>query len=102
MRCSNSLKWLAAFAALAVGTADLAAQSSATLMGRITDETGAAVSGAQIVITNQVTGAQNGGLSQADGRYSVAGLRAGGGRPSSRPGGGAGRSNTHLYRRSGA
>ena len=78
MRCSNSLKWLAAFAALAVGTADLAAQSSATLMGRITDETGAAVSGAQIVITNQVTGTQNGGLSQADGRYSVAGLRAGG------------------------
>lgn len=78
MRFSNSLKWLAAFAALAVGTADLAAQSSATLMGRITDETGAAVSGAQIVITNQVTGAQNGGLSQADGRYSVAGLRAGG------------------------
>ena len=78
MRCSNSLKWFAALAALATGTADLAAQSSGTLMGRITDESGVAVSGAQVVITNQVTGAQNGGLSQSDGRYNVAGLRAGG------------------------
>ncbi|MEO2166892.1 MAG: carboxypeptidase-like regulatory domain-containing protein, partial [bacterium] len=78
MRCSNSLKWFAALAALAIGTADLAAQSSGTLMGRITDESGVAVSGAQVVITNQVTGAQNGALSQSDGRYNVAGLRAGG------------------------
>ena len=46
MRFSNSLKGLAAIAVLAVGTADLAAQSNATLMGRITDATGAAVSGA--------------------------------------------------------
>ena len=77
MRFSNSLKWLAAIAVLAVGTADLAAQSNATLMGRITDATGAAVSGAQVVITNQVTGSQHGGLSQADGRYTVSRLRAG-------------------------
>lgn len=51
MRFSNSLKWPAAIAVLAVGTADLAAQSNATLMGRITDATGAAVSGAQVSVT---------------------------------------------------
>mgnify|MGYP001118408254 CR=1 FL=1 len=58
MRFSNSLKWFAALAALAIGTADLAAQSSGTLMGRITGESGVAVSGAQVVITNQVTGSK--------------------------------------------
>jgi iron complex outermembrane receptor protein len=57
---------------------NLAAQSTATLSGRVTDESGAAVSGAQIVVTNQNSGTQNGALSQGDGRYSVIGLRAGG------------------------
>jgi len=77
MRFGNRFKWLAIVAAMTVGTADLAAQSNATLTGRITDESGAALSGAQVVITNQTTGNQTGGLSQADGRYSVGSLRAG-------------------------
>jgi iron complex outermembrane recepter protein len=78
MRFSNRLTWLAFALAMAVGTADIAAQSTATLMGRVTDESGAALSGAQVVITNQATGLQTGGLTQADGRYAVPGIRAGG------------------------
>lgn len=77
MRLSNGVRWLAVAAALAV-TGDLAAQSTATLTGRVVDENGAALSGVQVVVTNQNSGSQNGGLSQSDGRYLVVGLRAGG------------------------
>ncbi len=78
MRFGNGFAWLAIAVAMAVGTADVAAQSTATITGRITDDSGAPVSGAQIVITNQVTGVQTGGLSGTDGRYAVTGLRPGG------------------------
>ncbi len=77
MRLSNGVRWLAVAAALAV-TGDLAAQSTATLNGRVLDENGAALSGVQVVVTNQNSGSQNGALSQPDGRYAVMGLRAGG------------------------
>ena len=77
MRLSNSVRWLAVAAALAV-TGDVAAQSTATLAGRVMDESGAALSGVQVVVTNQNSGSQNGALSQSDGRFLVVGLRAGG------------------------
>lgn len=77
MRFRNGVRFLIVAATLVLA-GNLAAQSTATLTGRVTDESGAAVSGAQIVVTNQNSGTQNGGLSQGDGRYSVAGLRAGG------------------------
>jgi hypothetical protein len=77
MRLSNGVRWLALAAAI-FASGQVAAQSTATLTGRVVDESGAALSGAQIVITNQTSGAQSGGLSQSDGRYTVAGLRPGG------------------------
>jgi iron complex outermembrane receptor protein len=77
MRLRNGVMgWAVAAVFMAAG--NLAAQSTATLSGRVTDDNGAAVSGAQIVVINQTTGSQNGALSQSDGRYVVSGLRAGG------------------------
>jgi len=77
MCSSNGLRWLAVAAALTL-SGDLAAQSTATLAGRVTDDMGAALSGVQVVVTNQSSGTQNGALSQSDGRFLVVGLRAGG------------------------
>ena len=77
MRVSNSIRWLAVAAALAV-SGELAAQSTATLNGRVTDESGAPLSGVQISVLHQQTGVQNGALSQSDGRFVVSGLRPGG------------------------
>jgi hypothetical protein len=62
--------------ALAFAGSDVAAQTG-TITGRVTAESGAAVASAQVVITNQQTGNQTGGLTQADGRYTVGALRAG-------------------------
>ena len=56
----------------------LAGQSAATLSGRITDASGAPLSGVQIVVADQTTGTQTGNLSQDDGRYVVGNLRGGG------------------------
>ena len=77
MRLSNSVRWLAVAAALAM-SGQVAAQSTASLVGRVMDESGAALSGVQVVVTNQNSGSQNGALSQSDGRFLVVGLRAGG------------------------
>ncbi|MDH5761091.1 MAG: TonB-dependent receptor [Gemmatimonadota bacterium] len=77
MRFRSFVRFLAITALLAP-VSDLAAQTPATLAGRVTDDSGAGVSGAQVVVVNQVTGRQSGALSQADGRYIVVGLRAGG------------------------
>ena len=49
-----------------------------TVTGTITGGGGAPISGAQVVVTNQVTGATNGALSGDDGRYAVTGVRVGG------------------------
>ncbi|HSG09148.1 MAG TPA: TonB-dependent receptor [Longimicrobiales bacterium] len=77
MRLSNGIRWLAVAAFLAM-SGELAAQSTASLVGRVTDDNGAGVSGVQVVVTNQNSGTQNGALSQSDGRFTVVGLRAGG------------------------
>jgi iron complex outermembrane recepter protein len=77
MRVSNCSRWLAVAAALAL-SGDLAAQSTASLVGRVVDAGGAAISGVQVVVTNQNSGSQNGGLTQSDGRFVVSNLRAGG------------------------
>ena len=60
-----------------LGAGGLAAQT-ATLAGLVVDEGGAPVSGAQIVVTHQLTGSEAGAMSGADGRYSVGGIPAGG------------------------
>lgn len=77
MRLSNGVRWFA-LAATLMFAGDIAAQSTASLIGRVTDEGGVPLSGVQIVVTNQVTGVMNGGLSQSDGRFAVMGLRPGG------------------------
>ncbi len=66
-----------ALAAGLLGAGGLAAQT-ARLVGLVADEGGAPVSGAQIVVTHQLTGSEAGALSGADGRYSVGGITAGG------------------------
>jgi outer membrane receptor protein involved in Fe transport len=71
------VKYLAV-AAVFLATGNLAAQNTATVRGRITDQNGAAVAGAQVVISNLTTGTQNGGVTGADGVYNVTRLRAGG------------------------
>ena len=76
MHVGNRLSALAWAGALAFGAADLAAQTG-SISGRVTNESGAGVASAQVVVTNQLNGNQSGGLTQSDGRYSVSGLRAG-------------------------
>jgi len=76
MRFSNGVRWLAVAAALTAG--DLAAQSAASLVGRVTDASGAALASVQVVVTNQNSGTQSGALTQTDGRFTVPGLRPGG------------------------
>ena len=76
MDVSNRLSALALAGALALGSGELAAQTG-TITGRVTNESGAGVASAQVVITDQQTGNQSGGLTQSDGRYTVAGLRTG-------------------------
>lgn len=78
MRLSIGVRWWAVAAGLLMAGDHVAAQSTATLTGRVTDESGAGLSGVQVVVTSQNTGSQNGALSQSDGRYLVPGLRAGG------------------------
>lgn len=77
MRFGNGV-WGLVVAATTSLAGGAAAQSTATLTGRVTDESGASLSGVQILVTNQNSGMRTGVLSQADGRYTVPGLRAGG------------------------
>jgi hypothetical protein len=68
---------LVALAAALLLSAGAGAQSTATLTGRVTDDSGAVVEGVQIVVIDLNTDARTGSLTQADGRYAVAGLRSG-------------------------
>ncbi|MDE2793544.1 MAG: TonB-dependent receptor [Gemmatimonadota bacterium] len=54
----------------------LSAQQTGTVTGTVTAE-GAGVVGAQVVLSHTETGAQYGGLTEAGGRYTVAGVPAG-------------------------
>jgi hypothetical protein len=52
--------------------------TTAAIGGRILDEHGNGLSGVEVVVTNQATGAAMHGLSRAEGRYLVSGLEVGG------------------------
>ena len=52
--------------------------TTATLYGRILDDTGAPLPDATVVVLHEPTGVSSGVFSRADGRYNVAGLRTGG------------------------
>jgi len=77
MKFKHGLRILAV-ASLVLAAGKAAAQSTATVSGRVTDANGGPVAGAQIVVSNLTTGTQSGALSGADGTYTVTGLRAGG------------------------
>ncbi|MDE2772145.1 MAG: TonB-dependent receptor, partial [Gemmatimonadota bacterium] len=77
MSCRLRLNALCA-ALLVVSAADLAAQQTATIAGRVSEDRGAGVAGAQVVLTHELSGAQSGALSASDGTYRVEGVRPGG------------------------
>ncbi len=58
-------------------TTELQAQNTVNLHGRITDNSGKPLAGAQIVVRNQETNQQRGALTRADGSYSLVGLAPG-------------------------
>lgn len=75
--------WAACWAVSSVFTghgSSLAAQgvTTATIRGRIVDETGAGVDDADVAVINRSTGSSMRGRSRRDGRYLVAGLEVGG------------------------
>lgn len=76
MKFSSGLGVLALAAVFAV-SGSLSAQSTATILGRVTAEGGGNISGAQIVVTNMTSGNESAAVSNSDGRYSVT-VRAGG------------------------
>jgi hypothetical protein len=63
--------------AILVGAAELNAQNTVNLHGRVTDQAGAPLAGVQITVLNVETNYQRGALSRADGSYSIVGLQPG-------------------------
>ncbi len=73
------LSKLALCVALAIGAAPALAQNTTSaLAGRITGSSGGAVAGAQVTILHVESGTVTNAMTDADGRYSVRGLRVGG------------------------
>ena len=80
MRNIFRFKGVVAAAIVGIATAgQLPAQESttATVMGRVTAQDGGALNRVQLVVTSRETGSQYGALTEADGRFVVAGLRPG-------------------------
>src|SRR5262249_38289489 len=63
--------------ALAALSSGAFAQSTATLQGSVTDQSGAVVSGAKVTVRNQATGAERIAQTDSDGNYQVAALPPG-------------------------
>ncbi|HEY0809005.1 MAG TPA: TonB-dependent receptor [Longimicrobiales bacterium] len=63
--------------ALLAFTPALFAQNTVNLQGRVTDNSGKPLSGAQVVVRNEATNQQRGALTRADGSYSIVGLAPG-------------------------
>jgi outer membrane receptor protein involved in Fe transport len=55
----------------------LHAQNTVNLQGRITDNSGKPLAGAQLIVRNQETNQQRGAVTRADGSYSIVGLAPG-------------------------
>lgn len=64
---------LAAGAALCIAPPAAAAQQ-ATIVGQVTDEAGTPLASVQVLVTHQVTSAQRGAYTNADGRFLIQGL----------------------------
>jgi hypothetical protein len=63
--------------ALFAAPVTLRAQNTVNLQGRVTDNQGKALAGAQVVVRNQETNQQRGAITRADGSYSLIGLAPG-------------------------
>ena len=75
----QAIKFLsAAFAALLVGVTALAQVTTSSMTGKVTDASGAAVPGATIVALHTDSGTQYFAVANAEGRYNINGMRAGG------------------------
>ena len=70
--------WALLACAVVAASADAQGVTTARIIGQVTDETGAPISGVQIVARNQATGSQRGALTQSGGRFTIPGLRPGG------------------------
>ena len=69
---------LAAFAAMLVAVSAFAQITTSSLGGRVTDANGEPVVGAAVVATHEPSGTVYGVTTNADGRYAMNGMRAGG------------------------
>jgi hypothetical protein len=63
--------------ALLATASSLYAQNTVNLQGRVTDNAGKPLAGAQVVVRNEATNQQRGALTRADGSYSIVGLAPG-------------------------
>ncbi len=69
---------LLAFTTLIAGTVAYAQVTTATLGGQITDQNGETVIGAAVMATHTPSGTVYGAVTNADGRYTIQGMRTGG------------------------
>ena len=80
MRMMNRLAAGAALTALvcAMSSAVYAQETTGSVRGQVTDESGAGVAGATVTVTHVPTGATSTSVTGADGYFSARGLRVGG------------------------
>ncbi|MBU6268521.1 MAG: carboxypeptidase regulatory-like domain-containing protein [Sphingomonadales bacterium] len=64
--------------ATAIATPAFAQETTSAVTGQVTDESGAPVAGAKVVVTHQPSGTRNSVLTDGTGNYSLRGLRVGG------------------------
>ena len=60
------------------GSVDAQGPTTASIAGRILDDSGRGLRGVEVVVTNQATGISTRGTSRNDGRYQISGLEVGG------------------------
>jgi hypothetical protein len=64
--------------AMAAASAVYAQETTGSIRGRVTDENGAAIAGATVILTHEPTGTSATTVADAGGNYTARGLRVGG------------------------
>ena len=75
---NNFKKLFAAVAALLIGVAASAQFTTSSIGGKVTDESGEPLAGATVVALHTPSGTQYYAVANAEGRYSIQGMRPGG------------------------